>query len=51
MINKAIEKMQRQVRRNPNDENAKRILFASYQNKIDLLNTVAEKSQLMATIR
>lgn len=51
MIDKAIEKMQRQVRRNPNDENAKRILFASYQNKIDLLNTVAEKSQLMATIR
>ncbi|MDQ4123402.1 MAG: hypothetical protein M3209_18355 [Acidobacteriota bacterium] len=51
MVDKAIERMQRQVRRNPNDENAKRILFASYQNKIDLLNTVAEKSQLMATIR
>jgi hypothetical protein len=51
MMDKAIEKMQRQVRKNPNDENAKRILFASYQNKIDLLNTVAEKSQLMATIR
>jgi anti-sigma factor RsiW len=51
LINQAIQKMQRQVRRNPNDENAKRILFASYQNKIDLLNTVAEKSQLMATLR
>ena len=51
MIDKAIEKMQRQVRRNPNDENAKRILFSSYQNKIDLLNTVAEKTQLMATVR
>lgn len=51
MMDKAIEKMQKQVRRNPNDENAKRILFASYQNKIDLLNTVAEKSQLMATVR
>ncbi|HEX8264786.1 MAG TPA: hypothetical protein VF596_05135 [Pyrinomonadaceae bacterium] len=51
MIDQAIVKMQRQVRRNPNDENAKRILFASYQNKIDLLNTVAEKTQLMATVR
>lgn len=51
MIDKAIEKMQRQARKNPNDENAKRILFSSYQNKIDLLNTVAEKSQLMATLR
>jgi hypothetical protein len=51
MIDQAIVKMQRQVRRNPNDENAKRILFSSYQNKIDLLNTVAEKTQLMATVR
>jgi hypothetical protein len=51
MMDRAISKMQRQVRRNPADENAKRILFASYQNKIDLLNTVAEKSQLMATLR
>jgi ribosomal protein S15P/S13E len=51
LMDRAINKMQKQVRRNPNDENAKRILFASYQNKIDLLNTVAEKSQLMATLR
>jgi len=51
MIDQVIVKMQRQVRRNPNDENAKRILFSSYQNKIDLLNTVAEKTQLMATVR
>lgn len=51
MTDKAIQKMQRQVRRNPRDENARRILLASYQNKIDLLNTVAEKSQLMASLR
>lgn len=51
LMDRAIDKMQKQVRRNPKDENAKRILFASYQNKIDLLNTVAEKSQLMATLR
>lgn len=51
LMDRAIYKMQKQVRRNPNDENAKRILFASYQNKIDLLNTVAEKTELMATLR
>jgi ribosomal protein S15P/S13E len=50
IMDKAIEQMQRQVRRNPKDENAKRILIASYQNKIDLLNTVAEKTQLMASL-
>ncbi|MEP6924915.1 MAG: hypothetical protein ABI954_10655 [Pyrinomonadaceae bacterium] len=47
----AISAMQKQVRRNPKDENAKRILFASYENKIELLNTVAEKSQMIASLR
>lgn len=51
MMNESIKQMQRQARRNPNDENAKRILFASYQNKIDLLNTVSEKSQLMVALK
>jgi hypothetical protein len=51
MMDKVIGETQKQARRNPNDENAKRTLFASYQNKIDLLNTVAEKSQLMASVR
>lgn len=47
----AIFAMQKQVRKNPKDENARRILFASYQNKIELLNTVAEKSQMIASLR
>jgi ribosomal protein S15P/S13E len=51
VMNEAIEKMQKQVRRNPKDENARRILFSSYQNKIDLLSTVSEKSQMMATLQ
>lgn len=51
MMNQSIKAMQKQARRNPQDENSKRILLASYQNKIDLLNTVTEKSQLMATLR
>ncbi len=47
----AISAMQKQVRSNPKDENARRILFASYRNKIELLNTVAEKSQMIASLR
>jgi hypothetical protein len=50
-INQAIKIMQKQARLNPKDENAKRILFASYQNKIDLLNTINEKTQLIASLR
>ena len=51
VMDNAIAAMQKQVRSNPKDENAKRILFASYQNKIELLNTVAEKSQMIASLR
>ena len=51
VMDNAIAAMQKQVRSNPKDENARRILFASYQNKIELLNTVAEKSQMIASLR
>jgi hypothetical protein len=51
VVDKAIEKMQTAARKNPKDENVKQVLFASYQNKIDLLNTVAEKSQMIASLR
>ncbi len=37
----AIVKMSAEVKRNPKNEAAKQILRASYQNKIDLLNSVA----------
>jgi hypothetical protein len=47
----AIEKMRKEVRKNPNNEAAKQILRASYQNKIDLLNSVADKTELMASIK
>ena len=37
MTDDAIKKMKKEVKRNPNDEAAKQVLRASYQNKIDLL--------------
>jgi len=47
----AIKKMRLEVKQNPNNEAAKQILRASYQNKIDLLNSVADKNELMASIK
>lgn len=51
VINDAINKMKAEVRKNPKNEAAKQILFASYQNKIDLLNSVSERNDLVASIR
>lgn len=51
VIDDAIDKMKAEVKKNPKNEAAKEILFASYQNKINLLNSVTERTELMASIR
>ncbi|MBS1796773.1 MAG: zf-HC2 domain-containing protein [Acidobacteria bacterium] len=51
VVNDTISKMKREVRRNPKNDDAKQILFASYQNKIELLNSVTQRSELMASMR
>jgi hypothetical protein len=51
IVDESIRRMKQEVRRNPKNEGAKQVLFASYQNKIDLLNSVTEKSELMASLR
>lgn len=51
LVDDAINKMKSEVRKNPKNETAKQLLMASYQNKVDLLNSVAEKTELMASIK
>jgi hypothetical protein len=51
LVNDAISKMKAQVKKNPKNEAAKQVLLASYENKIDLLNSVAGKTELMASMR
>ncbi|MGC2234767.1 MAG: zf-HC2 domain-containing protein [Pyrinomonadaceae bacterium] len=51
LVNDAISKMQAQVKKNPKNDAAKQVLLASYENKIDLLNSVAGKTELMASLR
>lgn len=51
VVNDAIKRMKGEVRKNPKNESAKQVLYSSYQNKIDLLNSVAEKEELMASLK
>lgn len=45
-----IERLKVEVRKNPKNEAARVLLRNSYQNKIDLLNSLAEKTELMASL-
>ncbi len=47
----AIKTMKAEIKQNPKDESAKQILRSSYQNKIDLLSSVADKTELMASLK
>ena len=51
IVNDTIAKMKKEVKRNPKNESAKQVLYSSYQNKIDLLNSVAQKEELVASLR
>lgn len=51
VVDDAIKKMKNEVRKNPNNQAAREVLRSSYKNKIDLLNSVAEKTELMASIQ
>jgi len=51
LVNNTIAKMQAQVRKDPNDASARQVLYSSYQNKIDLLNSVSQKQELVASLR
>lgn len=50
VVNDAITKMRKELKRNPKNESAKQVLYSSYQNKIDLLNSVAQKEELVASL-
>ncbi|HQZ82732.1 MAG TPA: zf-HC2 domain-containing protein [Pyrinomonadaceae bacterium] len=51
LVNNTIAKMQAQVRKDPKDASARQVLYSSYQNKIDLLNSVSQKQELVASLR
>lgn len=51
VLNDAISRMQKEVRKNPKNESAKQVLYTSYQNKIDLLNSVSQREELIASLK
>ncbi|MGB7069057.1 MAG: zf-HC2 domain-containing protein [Pyrinomonadaceae bacterium] len=50
VVNDAIKKMRNEVRRNPKSESALQVLYTSYQNKIDLMNSVSQREELIASL-
>lgn len=50
LANDTISKMRQEVEKNPGNTGAREVLRSAYQNKIDLLNAVSEKTELLASL-
>ena len=51
VVNDSIKQMREVVKKNPRNQAARTVLYSSYQDKIDLLNSVAQREELMAKLR
>jgi anti-sigma factor RsiW len=51
VVNDTINRMRAALKKNPKNETAKQVLYSSYQNKIDLLSSVAQKEELVVSMR
>jgi predicted anti-sigma-YlaC factor YlaD len=51
VVNDSIKRMKAVVRQNPRNQAAKQVLYSAYQDKIDLLNSIAQREELMASLR
>ncbi len=51
VVDDSIKKMKGVVRKDPKNQAARQVLYSSYQDKIDLLNSVTQREELMASIR
>lgn len=51
VVDDAIQKMRSVVQKNPSNQAARQILYSSYQDKIDLLKSSAQRDELMASLQ
>jgi hypothetical protein len=51
VVNDSISRMREVVRRNPRNQAARQVLYSSYQDKIDLMNSVAQREEMMARLK
>lgn len=50
VVNDAIKRMQDVVRKDPGNQAARQVLYAAYQDKIDLLNSIGQREELLASL-
>jgi anti-sigma factor RsiW len=48
VVDNSIDQMRAEVKKDPRNASAKQVLYSSYQNKIDLLNSISQKGELVA---
>lgn len=51
VVDDSIRRMREAVRKNPRNQSAKQVLYSAYQDKIDLLSSVAQREDLIASLR
>jgi hypothetical protein len=51
VVNDSIKRMREVVKKNPRNQAARQVLYSSYQDKIDLLNSVAQREELIASLK
>ncbi len=51
VVNDSIDRMREVVKKNPRNQAARQVLYSSYQDKIDMLNSVAQREELIASLR
>ena len=51
VVDNAIDRIRKKVRKDPKNDSARQILYSSYQSKIDLMNSVTQKEELVASLR
>ena len=51
VVNDSISRMREVVRKNPRNQAARQVLYSSYQDKIDLMNSVAQREEMIASLR
>ena len=51
VVNDSIKRMREVVKKNPRNQAARQVLYASYQDKIDLLSSVTQREELIASLK
>lgn len=51
VIEDAIARTRKELKRDPKNSSARQVLLASYQNKVDLMNSVVQREELMASLK